>query len=128
MTERMILRLALASATGLWLLSGALALWGHAKLGLGLFAGSTWNAVNLWCLARLLNAWLKPPHSTRAVIGWLLVKFPLLYVAVFWLLSQSLVSVLGFGVGFTIVLVAVMAGMAIRAPQLMTPVPHDPTT
>ncbi|MBI3997372.1 MAG: hypothetical protein HY352_06935 [Candidatus Omnitrophica bacterium] len=99
--------------------------WGKG-MAMGVFAGGLWNLVSLWCLSQLLHAWLgtprpaghqsRPPQllrgsgqgggqpSRRRAIAWLLVKFPLLYFIIFRVFQSPEVSVLGFGVGFTIVL------------------------
>ena len=83
----------------------------------GLLAGAAWNAASVWCLGRLLRAWLGPAPSTRRAVGWLAVKFPLLYLLVFLLISQPGISVAGFGCGFTLVLAGVVAWYALRVPR-----------
>ena len=113
---------------------------------LGMLIGAGWNLASVWCLTRLLRAWLNPPHSRRRVIGWshhlplppeaghqpsrlmsdrrsvwqvvgwLLVKFPALYTLAFILLQRQLVSPLWFGVGFTASLIVVLIWFAIRLP------------
>lgn len=94
--------------------------WGP-RVGFGVFAGGIWNLANFWCLTRLLSAWLGPQQSRRRVIGWLLVKCPLLYGAAFALLSHPAVSVIGFSIGFTVVLVSVMIFVALRIRQIAIP-------
>lgn len=116
-------------------------------LALGLLAGGLWNLANLYCLTRLLTAWLGPPRpaghdgrpprlwrsagrgggrrSTRRVVGWLLVKFIALYVLAFALLRLPGVSPVGFGVGFTVVLIGAVWLLALRARRLVPPVAHD---
>ena len=91
---------------------------------LSVVGGALWSAANLWCLTRLLNAWLGPRCSRRRVVGWLLLKFPLLYVAVFLLLRSPALSVAGFSVGFTLVLIAAIGWLAVRAQRLSTLRPH----
>jgi hypothetical protein len=73
---------------------------------LGLLVGGLWNAINLWCLAHLLRAWIGPRPSRRKVLGWLVVKFPLWYAVAIVLLRQPRISMVGFGAGFTLVLLA----------------------
>jgi hypothetical protein len=94
---------------GILLASSAIALFGWgAHAGWGLLAGGVWNLVNLWCLSRLLAAWLGPQRSTARVVRWLVIKFPLLYGVAWLLLSRAWVSMVGFGVGFTLVLLAAL--------------------
>jgi len=66
----------------------------------GVLAGAAWNLASLWCLSRMLAAWLGPRRSSRRALGWLLVKFPLLYVLAFVMLRSGSVSLVGFGIGF----------------------------
>ena len=97
--------------------------WGlHAAL--GVFAGGAWNLASLWCLVQLLNAWLGPAPSRKRVWGWLLVKFPLLYFLAFGLLWTKAVSAVGFGVGFSVVLLVILTGMACQAKHLVITRPH----
>ena len=112
---------------------------------IGVAAGIAWNLASLWCLSRMLAAWLVPPPARGGaitgltferrpesrpatilrfqsafggrwqVVGWLLVKFPLLYLLAFALLRGSSVSLVGFGAGFSAVLVVMLAAFALRA-------------
>ncbi|MBI4343349.1 MAG: hypothetical protein HY601_00855 [Candidatus Omnitrophica bacterium] len=91
---------------------------------LGILLGGVWNLASLWCLARLLAAWLGPGHSTRRALGWLLVKFPALYALAFLLWQRRIVEPLWFGVGFTLVLVGALITLAARAPALSLGRPH----
>lgn len=99
--------------------AAGVATWWGARLALGVLAGGLWNGASLWCLANLLQAWLGPSPSQRKVIGWLLVKFPLLYVLAFGALKLPPVSLIGFGIGFTVTLVAVMVTLWRIAPPPM---------
>lgn len=96
----------------------AVPIWGGGAA-LGIVAGGGWNLASLWCLAQLLDAWLGPHRSTRRVIGWLLIKFPLLYAVAYGLLRLPGVSLIGFSVGFTAVLAAAVALLAISAQRSM---------
>ena len=107
--------------------AAGVATWWDARLALGVLAGGLWNAASLWCLASLLNAWLGPVPSQRRVIGWLAVKFPLLYVLAFGALKLPSVSLIGFGIGFTVTLVAVMASLWRLAPRMRTGRADGPT-
>ena len=99
------------------------AAWG-ARMALGVAAGGTWNLASVWCLTRLLEAWLGAHPSRTRVILWLLVKCPLLYLLAFGALWTRAVSAEGFGIGFTVVLLTVVAGMARNARRLVTAHPH----
>ena len=91
--------------------AGAATWWG-SRVALGVLAGGFWNVVSLWCLGNLLTAWLGPKHSQRRAIGWLLLKFPLLYGLAFVALRSPVISLIGFGVGFTVSLAAMLAILA----------------
>ena len=75
-------------------------------LAIGVAAGVAWNGASLWCLTQLLRAWLGPQPSRRRAIIWVVVKFPLLYALTFFLLRNAKVSIVGFGIGFSVVLFA----------------------
>jgi hypothetical protein len=91
---------------------------------LGLAAGAAWNLASLWLLTRLLGAWLGPRPSTRRAIGWLLLKFPLLYLGAFVLLRHPSISVIGFGIGFTLVLAVAVAALALKAGRMTARTSH----
>jgi len=71
---------------------------------LGVLAGGAWNLASLWCLTQLVRAWLGPQPSRRRAIVWLAVKFPLLYAAIFLIFHRGMVSIVGFSIGFSVVL------------------------
>ncbi len=119
MSERIPLALWGGTAAGIVLAAAVASIWG-AHLGLGLLAGGAWSLASLWCLVHLLDAWLGPKPSRRRAIGWLLVKFPLLYLALFLLLYSSRVSVAGFGVGFTLVLAVALGGLVALSRRSMS--------
>lgn len=111
-----------------WLLAAAVLLVAVAaswlvapRIVIGLLAGGVWNLVSLWCLSRLLNAWVTPRASRLRALGWLLVKFPLLYVLVFLLLRAPSVSLVGFSLGFTAVLAVAMGWCILRSQRMMVP-------
>lgn len=85
------------------------------SLAAGIAAGGAWSLANLWCLSRVLSAWLGPEHSRRRAVGWLLVKVAVLYPAAFAVLSVHRQLAPGFGLGFTLVLAVVIAGFALRS-------------
>ncbi len=83
-------------------------LMGHWRLTVGIVAGILWNVASLWCLTRMLGAWLGPQPSRRRAIGWLLIKFPLLYLGAYVLLRHA-VSPIGFSIGFSLALIGALA-------------------
>ncbi len=115
MNDRLLNSAAWSAVSALGI-TAVFALLGHTTLALGTLAGAAWNLASLWCLTRLLNAWLGPHPSRWQALGWLMVKFPLLYLALIALLRTPACSVVGFGIGFTIVL-AVQLGRFVIQPQ-----------
>lgn len=105
----------------IWLLAGGVllvsavvaSLWG-LRVMTGMLVGGIWNLVSLWCLAKCLGAWLGPEPSAQRAFAWLLTKFPLLYLLAFGIFRTSSVSLIGFSVGFTVVLVVMMTSLAAR--------------
>lgn len=110
MNLAVLTRALLVAAVSVLGAAGAATWWG-SRPALGVLAGGLWNMASLWILGRLLSAWLGPHPSQRRAIGWLLLKFPLLYALAFVALRSSTVSLAGFGAGFTVALVAVMASL-----------------
>ena len=94
--------------------------WG-VRAGIGVLVGGVWNLASLWCLTRLLGEWFSARPSRRRVLGWLLVKFPLLYFAIVLLFGKHAVPLLAFGAGFTIVLVVVISSLAASMRSLAKP-------
>lgn len=88
------------------------------EIALGVAAGMLWNAASLWCLGQLLRVWVGPGASKRRVAMWVVVKFPLLYAAALWLLTHPAVSVVGFGLGFTMMLTLAGLWMLLSARRL----------
>jgi|GEM_PF-1668780 len=106
---------------------------------LGVLAGGAWNLASLWCLTQLLSTWLaespsgfgtsSPARTVPArsgpinlkAIGWLLVKFPLLYALAFLVINTQWISIIGFGAGFSLVLLVILGVIWQRA---RNPVAH----
>ncbi len=80
-----------------------------ARTAAGIIVGGAWNLASLWCLTRMLQAWIGPQPSQRRAIIWLLMKFPLLYAAIFFIFQTKIVSFSSFSVGFTLVLLITLA-------------------
>ena len=113
MTDRMLMQLESIAAA----LAAAAAglIWpAQPSLAAGIAAGGAWSLANLWCLSRVLSAWLGPEHSRRRAIAWLLIKLAVLYPAAFIILNAYPQLAAGFGVGFSLALVVVIAGFALR--------------
>lgn len=119
MSDRTLIRAWLFAAVLLLLGAGIAGAW-RGRLALGVLSGGLWNLASLWCLLRLLRAWLGRSSSRPwQVAGWLLMKFPLLYLLVFSMWRAPAIALIGFGVGFTIVLTAVVGALACETRPLM---------
>ncbi|PIQ83932.1 MAG: hypothetical protein COV75_04850 [Candidatus Omnitrophica bacterium CG11_big_fil_rev_8_21_14_0_20_63_9] len=82
---------------------------------LGTLAGLLWSLANVWGLARLSTVWLRDGASRTRTLLWFFIKFPCLYAVAIWLLLQPAVSPAGFGIGFTLVLIAAIVVAAVRS-------------
>ena len=106
-----------ASTAALALTLAATAALGTPPLALGLLAGGLWHLASLGCLAQVLAAWLGPRPSRRRAVLWLLPKIAL-YGGAFQLMQWPALSPLGFGLGFTLVLMTVLTVFAVSAQRL----------
>lgn len=95
--------------------------WGISSAA-GVLAGGAWHLSSLWCLAKMLNAWLGPKPSQKKAVAWVLVKFPLLYFAVFALFQNRLVPFAAFSVGFSVVLLIAIASLSATVRKTLKPV------
>jgi len=120
MNERNRFRMWAIGAVVTVLVGACMALLGAAPLAFGIICGGLWNLASLWCLTQLLDAWLGPHPSRRRAVLWLLVKFPLLYLLIFTALRQPAIALAGFGIGFTLVLVAAVGVLASSAQRRTT--------
>ena len=110
--KALVIVVGVGAVVGIWDLS----------MSLGVMAGGLWNAASLWCLSGVLQAWLGPHPSRRRVIGWLLLKFPLLYLVLLGLTGHARMSMVGFGVGFSLVLLIILGWLIARA---QAPIVHS---
>ena len=111
-----VIRLSAAGVTLAAILAGA----GFgARAAAGVALGGLWNLASLWCLAHMLQAWIGPKPSQRRALAWLLVKFPLLYAAIFFVFQTSFVPFQAFTVGFSVVLVSALTVFLAHARQMM---------
>ena len=113
MTDRIFVQLE-SIAAALAAAAAGLVWTAQPSLAAGIAAGGAWNLANLWCLSRVLAAWLGPEHSRRRAVAWLLVKLAILYPAALAVLGAHRQLAPGFGIGFSLVLVVVIAGFALR--------------
>ena len=117
MSERLAFRCLLSAAASTVMAAALLGVLGASQLSVGVLVGGAWTLLNLWCLAQLLRSWLGSQRSSWRAIGWLVAKFPLLYIGVLLCLRHPAVSPFGFGIGFTIALVAALSVFAMQARQ-----------
>jgi hypothetical protein len=123
MDERTLRRVWLGTAAVVALCAVASLGW-SVRGAAGVLAGGIWNLASLWCLVHLLNAWLGPHPSRRRAIAWLVLKFPLLYLLAAGVLLHQRVSVVGFGLGFTVVLLVIVGWFALQARRMTVLRPH----
>lgn len=98
------------------LAAAAAACWpANPPMAIGVLAGGAWNLASLWVLMRLLDAWMGKAPSQKRAIGWLIAKFTLLYPSAFLLLRHPASSPMGFGLGFTLVLLIGLAAFFVQA-------------
>ena len=101
--------------------------WGP-RVVLSVLVGGAWNLASVWCLARLLGAWLGPQPSTRRAIAWLFMKGGLLAFLLFGILRSPAISVVGLCIGFTVALVVVVGNLARRAQRIVPPPVYPPSS
>ena len=98
------------------LVSIAFALYQGVWPALAILSGSVWSIVNLMFLRMALVAILRPQGPDRlTAAGVLLIKFPALYLAGYFLLSFPKFDTLLLGFGFSIFLIVVSLKAAGRA-------------
>ena len=89
------------------------------RFAVGIAAGGLWNLASLWCLTRMLRAWLGPVRSPRRAMAWLLLKLVVIYPLAVVLIRHPAGSMIGFGIGFTAVLIVAMAWFFRRAARVI---------
>lgn len=85
----------------------------------GIGFGILWNLANVWCLKRLLGCWTGDNPSWKKAAVWAMVKFPALYATAYFVLRDGTVSLLGFSLGFTVVLIATCATLVARGRRFL---------
>lgn len=86
-----------------------------AQCVMGMVSGIVWDLASLGCLSRLLHAWLAPRRAQRRALGWGFAKAVLLGLLVYLFTRVSPSFIMGFGLGFTLVLLAAMGWFVLRA-------------
>ena len=84
----------------------------------GLLAGAGWQLLSVACLRWLLHAWLRPRLSTRAVVGWLILKISLVGLLAAGLAAATLPFLAWFSIGFTGAMVAVVGWSLQRSREM----------
>lgn len=78
------------------------------SFGSGIAAGATWGCVNLFLLKHLVQNWLVlGPRDYIRVYTVSFIKFPLLYLAGYGLLTISYFPILSLLLGFSLIFVAI---------------------
>lgn len=69
---------------------------------LSVFFGMIWGMVNLYFLALLVRSTIRPEGIDKmAALGFIIIKFPLLYLSGYFLLKISELSLIGLLIGFS---------------------------
>ena len=86
----------------------AIGLFYNPAFGSGIAAGAAWGCVNLFLLKHLMQNWLVlGPRDYVKVYTISFIKFPLLYLSGYGLLSISYFPILSLLLGFSLIFVAI---------------------
>jgi len=76
---------------------------------LSVFTGIVWGMINLYFLALLIRTTLKPGEiDKQSALVILLLKFPLLYISGYFIVTSDYFNPLLFLAGFTVVLLVIV--------------------
>jgi hypothetical protein len=76
---------------------------------LSVFTGIVWGMINLYFLALLIRATLKPGEiDKQSALIILLIKFPLLYISGYFIVTSEYFNPLLFLAGFTVILLVIV--------------------
>lgn len=79
------------------------------KVGLGFLVGSTWSFVNLFFIRSLIKEVVNPNEARKSVTAVLaLLKFPLLYVAGYFIVASEFFSVYALLAGFSLLFAVIV--------------------
>jgi hypothetical protein len=82
----------------------ALSVYSDWKFGVGLLIGTSWGLANLYFLKRLITEVISPGNARlNQTIVLMLLKFPLLYVGGYFLVSWEYFSVYSLLAGFSLI-------------------------
>ncbi|MCK4720039.1 hypothetical protein KAU08_05250 [bacterium] len=90
----------------------ALAVYGSG-LAVGILAGGAFAIINTTLIGNLIRATLSDVRITRDIILIFLLKFPLIYGILIFLLSRHLIDKAGFLIGFTMLTVGLLTSLAV---------------
>jgi hypothetical protein len=90
----------------------ALALYGSG-LAVGILAGGAFAIINTTLIGTLIRATLSEVRVTRDIILIFLLKFPLIYGVLVFMLSRQLIDKAGFAIGFTLLPFGLLASLAV---------------
>jgi hypothetical protein len=77
--------------------------------GLGFLIGSTWSLINLFFIRSLIKEVLSPEGVRKTMLAVLaLLKFPLLYVAGYYLVKSEVFPIYSLMAGFSLVFVVIV--------------------
>lgn len=90
----------------------AMAIYGSG-LAVGILAGGAFAIINTTLIGNLIGATLSDVRVTRDIFLIFLLKFPLIYGVLIFLLSRHLIDAAGFTIGFTLLPVGLLASLAL---------------
>lgn len=79
------------------------------KIGLGFFVGAAWSLVNLFFIRTLIKEVVSPNEARKSITAVLaLLKFPLLYVAGYFIVASEFFSVYALLAGFSLLFAVIV--------------------
>ncbi len=90
----------------------AMAVYGSG-LAVGILAGGAFAIINMTLIGSLIRATLADVRVTRDIILIFLLKFPLIYGILVFMLSRQLIDAAGFAIGFTLLPVGLLVSIYI---------------
>ena len=79
------------------------------KIGLGFFVGAAWSLINLFFIRTLIKEVVSPNEARKSITAVLaLLKFPLLYVAGYFIVASEFFSVYALLAGFSLLFAVIV--------------------